>query len=552
MNRQTLIGLVLIGAILLFYPTYVDLVFPEESPPVVPEKESVVSSKEKERPSISSLPEKKISSSPEEKEFLTRIQTPLFSAVVSNKNGGSIVSFIIKKHLKEGEEQIQLVDDYNKENLLVSYTNFSGDPVSLDGFWNGSFVQQESFVLGEENPTAKLSFYTETSGEVVEKSLLFNYNSYAVGVDTDLEPAEEDILEGRFRLDWVGGIPLTEDSRQESFFLEGLVSQGGSIQSYRVGSASLFGGGSSQIEESFKIYSGGTDFAGYRTKYFGAFLIPQKTEEVKVVKYGSSDRPEVDILTTQEINFKKTTLFFGPLEYDEIADLGVGLEDKILGWQWLSSVSWLIYAIMVFLYGLIPNYGVVVILFAVLIKAVTYPLMAKQLRSTKKMQEIQPELNKIKLKYKSDPALQQQKMSALFQKSGVNPLAGCLPMLVQFPVLIAVFMVFRNTIEFRGEPFFLWITDLASPDTLFMLGSIPINVLPFLMALSMFYTMQVSTSAQPSGGDPAQEATQKMMKYMFPGMMFFLFYGFPSGLNLYYLCFNVIQIIQQKIINKEK
>ena len=552
MNRQTLIGLVLIGAILLFYPTYVDLVFPEESPPVVPEKESVVSSKEKERPSISSLPEKKISSSPEEKEFLTRIQTPLFSAVVSNKNGGSIVSFIIKKHLKEGEEQIQLVDDYNKENLLVSYTNFSGDRVSLDGFWSGSFVQQESFVLGEENPTAKLSFYTETSGEVVEKSLLFNYNSYAVGVDTDLEPAEEDILEGRFRLDWVGGIPLTEDSRQESFFLEGLVSQGGSIQSYRVGSASLFGGGSSQIEESFKIYSGGTDFAGYRTKYFGAFLIPQKTEEVKVVKYGSSDRPEVDILTTQEINFKKTTLFFGPLEYDEVASLNVGLEDKILGWQWLSSVSWLIYAIMVFLYGLIPNYGVVVILFAVLIKAVTYPLMAKQLRSTKKMQEIQPELNKIKLKYKSDPALQQQKMSALFQKSGVNPLAGCLPMLVQFPVLIAVFMVFRNTIEFRGEPFFLWITDLASPDTLFMLGSIPINVLPFLMALSMFYTMQVSTSAQPSGGDPAQEATQKMMKYMFPGMMFFLFYGFPSGLNLYYLCFNVIQIIQQKIINKEK
>ena len=552
MNRQTLIGLVLIGAILLFYPTYVDLVFPEESPPVVPEKESVVSSKEKERPSISSLPEKKISSSPEEKEFLTRIQTPLFSAVVSNKNGGSIVSFIIKKHLKEGEEQIQLVDDYNKENLLVSYTNFSGDPVSLDGFWSGSFVQQESFVLGEENPTAKLSFYTETSGEVVEKSLLFNYNSYAVGVDTDLEPAEEDILEGRFRLDWVGGIPLTEDRRQESFFLEGLVSQGGSIQSYRVGSASLFGGGSSQIEESFKIYSGGTDFAGYRTKYFGAFLIPQKTEEVKVIKYGSSDRPEVDILTTQEINFKKTTLFFGPLEYDEVASLNVGLEDKILGWQWLSSVSWLIYAIMVFLYGLIPNYGLVVILFAVLIKVITYPLMAKQLRSTKKMQEIQPELNKIKLKYKHDPALQQQKMAALFQESGVNPLAGCLPMLVQFPVLIAVFMVFRNTIEFRGEPFFLWITDLASPDTLFVVGSIPINVLPFLMSLSMFYTMQASTAAQPTGGDPAQEATQKMMKYMFPGMMFFLFYSFPSGLNLYYLCFNVLQIVQQKLINKEK
>ena len=553
MNRKTLIGLILIGAILLLWPTYLDVVFPEENPPVSPEKKLVVSPKEKEVPAVSSS--KEVLSSPgptqmQEKEVLVKIQTPLFSTVVSNKNGGSISSFIIKKHLKEGEEQIQLVDDYNKESLLVSYINLSGEEVFLDGFW--SFSQQENFVLDEKNPDAKLSFYTETSGEIVEKSLLFNYNSYAVEIDTDLEAAEESILEGKFRLDWIGGIPLTENSRQESLFLEGLVSQGGSIQSYRVGSASLFGGGSSEIERDFKRYSGGTDFAGYRTKYFGAFLIPQKTSFVEVTKYGSSERPGVDIRTSQEINFKKTILFFGPLEYDQVSSLGVGLEDKILGWQWLSSVSWVIYIIMVFLYGLIPNYGVVVVLFAVLIKAITYPLMAKQLRSTKKMQEIQPELSKIKLKYKHDPALQQQKMSALFQENGVNPLAGCLPMLVQFPVLIAVFMVFRNTIVFRGEPFFLWITDLSSPDTLFVVGSIPINVLPFLMSLSMFYTMKASTAAQPSGGDPAQEATQKIMKYMFPGMMFFLFYAFPSGLNLYYLCFNVIQIIQQKIINKEK
>ena len=548
MNRKTLIGLILVGAILLLWPTYLDIVFPEENPPVSPEKKLVVSSKEKETPVIST--EKILPPETQKEEGFVKIQTPLFSAIVSNKNGGSISSFSIKKHLKEGEKEIQLVDSQNKENLLVSYINLSGEEVFLDGFW--SFSQKENLVLDEKNQVAKLSFYTSTPDGVVEKSLLFNHNSYAVVIDTDLEGIEENVLDGKFRLDWIGGIPLTENSRQESLFLEGLVSQGGSIQSYRVGSASLFGGGTSQIERDSKRYSGGTDFAGYRTKYFGVFLIPQKTDFVEIEKYGSSERPGVDILTSQEINFKKTVLFFGPLEYDQIASLGVGLEDKILGWQWLSSISWVIYTIMVFLYGLIPNYGLVVILFAVLIKAITYPLMAKQLRSTKKMQKIQPELNKIKLKYKHDPALQQKKMSALFQESGVNPLAGCLPMLVQFPVLIAVFMVFRNTIEFRGEPFFLWITDLASPDTLFVVGSIPINVLPFLMSLSMFYTMQASTAAMSSGGDSAQEATQKMMKYMFPGMMFFLFYGFPSGLNLYYLCFNLIQIVQQKMINKER
>jgi YidC/Oxa1 family membrane protein insertase len=548
MNRKTLIGLILVGAILLLWPTYLDIVFPEENPPVSPEKKLVVSSKEKETPVIST--EKILPPETQKEEGFVKIQTPLFSAIVSNKNGGSISSFSIKKHLKEGEKEIQLVDSQNKENLLVSYINLSGEEVFLDGFW--SFSQKENLVLDEKNQVAKLSFYTSTPDGVVEKSLLFNHNSYAVVIDTDLEGIEENVLDGKFRLDWIGGIPLTENSRQESLFLEGLVSQGGSIQSYRVGSASLFGGGTSQIERDSKRYSGGTDFAGYRTKYFGVFLIPQKTDFVEIEKYGSSERPGVDILTSQEINFKKTVLFFGPLEYDQIASLGVGLEDKILGWQWLSSISWVIYTIMVFLYGLIPNYGLVVILFAVLIKAITYPLMAKQLRSTKKMQKIQPELNKIKLKYKHDPALQQKKMSALFQESGVNPLAGCLPMLVQFPVLIAVFMVFRNTIEFRGEPFFLWITDLASPDTLFVVGSIPINILPFLMSLSMFYTMQASTAAMSSGGDSAQEATQKMMKYMFPGMMFFLFYGFPSGLNLYYLCFNLIQIVQQKMINKER
>ena len=550
MDRNTLIGLVLVGAILLLLPTYWDLIYPEESLPVSTEKESVVPHKEEKVSADLSSVKKEKPFTAKEKEVLIKIQTPLFSAVVSNKNGGSISSFVIKKHLKEGEKEIQLVDDNNKENLLVSYITLSGEEVFLDGFW--TFSQQENFVLDEKNPVAKLSFYTSASGEIVEKRLEFNHSSYTVIVDTDLGPTEENILDGKFRLDWVGGIPLTENPKQESLFLEGLISQGGSIQSYRVGSASLFGGGSSQIEKSSKRYSGGVDFAGYRTKYFGVFLIPQKTDFIEITKYGGSERPGVDIATSQEVNLKKTVLFFGPLEYGEVASLGVGLEDKILGWQWLSSISWIIYEIMVFLYSLIPNYGFVVILFAVLIKVITYPLMAKQLRSTKKMQEIQPELNKIKLKYKHDPTLQQQKMASLFQESGVNPLAGCLPMLIQFPVLIAVFMVFRNTIEFRGEPFFLWITDLASPDTLFMVGSIPINVLPFLMSLSMFYTMQASTASQPTGGDPAQETTQKMMKYMFPGMMFFLFYSFPSGLNLYYLCFNVLQIVQQKLINKEK
>ena len=452
------------------------------------------------------------------------------------------------------ENTLNLIDTENKNNLLVSYINQSGEEVFLDDFWAESNIpsveENGSFVLSEENPTVTLSYILQVGSGAVQKDLTFSYNSYEVIINTNLRDIRGDVLDGNFRLDWFGGLPLTEPS-QDGMFLEGLVGQGGDIESFRAGSTSFFGSSSGIIERSAKQYTGPADFAGYRTKYFGVFFVPQKTEFVELVKYSSGDRAAVDIITNQNINFEETTLYFGPLQYGEISRLGVGIEEKILGWQWLSSVSWLVYSIMIFMYGLIPNYGVVVVLFAILIKVVTYPLMAKQLRSSKKMQEINPLLNNIKNKYKNNPTLQQQKIAALFQENKINPLAGCLPMLIQMPVLMSVFMVFRNTIEFRGESFVFWISDLSAADTLFFIGEIPFNVLPFLMSASMYYTMQAGMANQPSGGDPAQEATQKMMKYMFPGMMFFLFYSFPSGLNLYYLCFNVMQIAQQKIINKE-
>lgn len=551
MDQKTLIGFILIGAILLFWPTYLDFISPE------PQETESVSPVENAFQETEKSPAASYVNPPESSDLLKRVytvETPLFTAGISNKNGGSLSSFLVTKHLKDGEGFLDLIDEENKNNLLVSYINQSGEEVFLDDFWSESkprFVDgKNSVILNEDNPTETLSYVLQVGEGFVQKDLTFFYNSYEVVVNTNLRGIKDDVLDGNFRLDWVGGLPLTEPT-QDGMFLEGLVGQGGDIESFKAGSTGLFGSSSGTIERSSKQYTGPADFAGYRTKYFGVFFVPQKTDFVEIAKYSSGDRIAVDIITNQNINFEETTLYFGPLEYGEISNLGVGIEEKILGWQWLSSVSWLVYSIMIFMYSLIPNYGVVVILFAILIKTVTYPLMAKQLRSSKKMQEINPLLNDIKNKYKNNPTVQQQKIAALFQENKINPLAGCLPMLIQMPVLMSVFMVFRNTIEFRGESFVFWISDLSAADTLFFIGEIPFNVLPFLMSASMYYTMQAGMANQPSGGDPAQEATQKMMKYMFPGMMFFLFYSFPSGLNLYYLCFNVMQIAQQKIINKE-
>ena len=547
MDRKTLTGFILIGAILLLWPSYLELVSPSEEKPEnksLPDTSLV--EKYTQAPN-SSYSETENTSNQESRSFT--IDGGSYVAKINNSAGGSFLSFDLKKHLKRGESSLDLIDNINKNNLLVSFINQSGEVVVLKNNW--SVVSGASTTLSEASNKAKIIFKTDYMGRVITKELTFYHNSYEVDVSVGLREIKDLTLDEKYMLSWSGGLPEHEGS-QDGMFMEGLVSQAGSIESFRVGSASFFGSSNTKnISEENKKYVGQADFAGYRTKYFGVFFVPQKSDVVEIAKYPTEQRAGVDINITQDINLEKNKLYLGPLDYSSIESLNVGLEEKILGWQWLSSVSWLVYSVMIFLFSLIPNYGVVVVLFAILIKLVTYPLMAKQLRSSKKMQEISPTMNKIKTKYKNNPTLQQQKMAALFQEHKINPLAGCLPLLIQMPVLMSVFMVFRNTIEFRGESFFLWINDLSAADTLLYLGEIPINILPFLMSASMYYTMKLSSANQPAGGDPAQEATQQMMKYMFPGMMFFLFYSFPSGLNLYYLCFNVMQIAQQKIINNE-
>jgi YidC/Oxa1 family membrane protein insertase len=545
MNQKTLTGFLLIGAILLLWPSYNSLINPTKD--IGPE-EVVQNSNTKDLVETTNSP--LFVEETEIEEQLVGIKNNLYTAVISSENGGSIVSFKLNRHLKKNESSLELIDRHNNNNLYVSYFNVDGEEVLLGGNWVLQNMQQD-FTLDEQTPSVSLVFLKELDTGVISKTLTFYHNQYNVDINTNLQNIRPYTLDAQYSLTWEGGL-FSSEGTQDLMFQEGLVGQGGNIESFRVGRTGFFGSSNVSFEKETKQYTGNSDFLGYRTKYFGVFLIPQKTDVVSLTKYATGDRAAVDLRLSQNINFTKTTLFFGPLEFDSIKNLEVGIEEKILGWQWLYSISWIVYSVMTWMFGLIPNYGVVVVLFAILIKTITYPLMAKQLRSSKKMQEISPLLNQIKIKYKSNPTLQQQKMAALFQENKINPLAGCLPILIQMPVLMAVFMVFRNTIEFRGQSFIFWINDLSSADTLFTVGALSINVLPFLMAGSMYYTMQMSTNSMAPSADPAQEATQKMMKYMFPGMMFFLFYSFPSGLNLYYFCFNVLQIVQQKLINKEK
>ena len=197
------------------------------------------------------------------------------------------------------------------------------------------------------------------------------------------------------------------------------------------------------------------------------------------------------------------------------------------------------------IYGVVGNYGIAIIIVTVLMRIIIFPLTLKQEKSMKKMRELQPELEKIKEKYKDNPQEYQQKTAELYRESGVNPLGGCLPLLIQMPVFVALYWAFSGN-AIPADAKFLWFT-LKQPDRLFMIGNFAFNLLPILNVGVTYIQQKIMTSAT-SG----QESSQQMqtMLYMMPLMMLFIFYNMPSGVTLYYLVSGALSLVQQYFILK--
>ena len=197
------------------------------------------------------------------------------------------------------------------------------------------------------------------------------------------------------------------------------------------------------------------------------------------------------------------------------------------------------------IYGVVGNYGIAIIIVTILMRIVIFPLTLKQEKSMKKMRDLQPEIEKIKEKYKDSPQEYQQKTAELYRESGVNPLGGCLPLLIQMPVFVALYWAFSGN-AIPADAKFLWFT-LKQPDRLFMIGNFAFNLLPILNVGVTYIQQKIMTSAT-SG----QESSQQMqtMLYMMPLMMLFIFYRMPSGVTLYYLVSGALSLVQQYFILK--
>ena len=231
---------------------------------------------------------------------------------------------------------------------------------------------------------------------------------------------------------------------------------------------------------------------------------------------------------------EKASFYAGPKDQYKLREISPGLNLTVdYGFLWWLAEP--LFALLTFIHGVVSNWGISIILLTMIVKALLYPLSATSLRSMAKMRRLQPEMARLKERYGDDRQQFSQAMMELYKKEGTNPLGGCLPMLLQMPVFLALYWTLMESVELRHSPFFLWIRDLSDMD--------PYFILPILMGGSMFLNQMM----QPEPPDPVQAKVFKFMPIMFT----FFFLWFPSGLVLYWLVNNLLSVLQQWYVTRQ-
>ncbi len=427
-------------------------------------------------------------------------------------------------------------------------------------------ADKTSIVMSEGSGAASLTLKAGLAGGFeVRKIFSFRPDVYGIEVDYVLaavggQANQALTLTGtpeEFRFGWNQGIAPTErNQKMELPALRSLARVGEDIQ-YKKRD-----GLKKSVEKVAGQWRGSVHFAGLQNRYFTVVgLVPQEQgEPVEGTIRISGDTETmtqswaIDVPAGRgvgdEIAVARLDLYIGPMETELLRSYGHGLEESMdLGWKVFRPLSKLVLLGMDFLHRYISNYGLIIIIFSVLSKLAFYPLTKSSTESMKKMQAVQPKIKALQEKYKNDKDKLNKATMELYSEEKVNPLAGCLPLLVQSPVFIALYQALNHTIALRGQPLGLWITDLSQPDAIAtlpfalpFLGS-DLNVLPILMAVAMYF----QTKFTPSTGGGQMAAMNTMM----PLFMVFIFYNMPSGLVLYWLINTLMQGYQSWRISRD-
>ena len=573
-TQRTVLAFILIALVLILTPKFLRWVAPEKKAPAPAEKrltgaDTVLTGPVKALPA--KTPEERETTifkaveaavqpqAPARQEKISTIETDIYRADVSSRGGGHLVAFELKNYRHgNGKSNVQLIDgDGDEINLRLGYINLDGDSIHLVQHFEVLEAPGTDRTYLSEGSIALAYRYAFPSGASVTKRLTFQADSYTISVAVSWEHPGVELGINTYEIAWPGGLrPAEKRVKEDETYGKVYVYQGGELAnqgSVRKGSVKR------------KQLNGNTQWVAQRNKYFTAAYISETDKPGVYGAFAATPIPYHDggnnSATTTATRFfmaigydarqpVKMTLYLGPLSYNIIKDLEVDLERIMnFGFSLIRPISKLVLYTLVFFHNYIPNYGVILILFAVIVRVLTNPLTKKSAISTQKMQLVQPKVKALQEKYKGNPKKLNQETMALYKSEGVNPLGGCLPVLIQMPVLFALFIVFRTTIELRGQPFMLWVTDLSAPDVVYTLPfSIPlygsgVTILAIIMGLTMFIQQKISGA----GTNPQQ----KPMMYMMSGMFFLIFNQFPSGLNLYYAFSNILGIFQQRNIRRQ-
>ena len=488
----------------------------------------------------------------------TVVETPLYRAVFTNVGAGPN-KFYLKEYETWDHEPIQIIADTTKSAYALGFLTTENYNVETDRLL---FRQQNrrSNINLQDGESTKLTYVLplENDRQLEITYTLFS-DTYEIDVETRFRNLQDMVIGQTIDYMWKPRLNLTEKTHSR---------EAQSIAAYMFAAGELDVLNLSEAGTRESSLNGNVEWVASRTKFFaqiikateesdGAHLVGNLTGDPDK----QSSRHTYRTTLTTELNQDGAAdfrLYVGPLKYDAIKNFDSSAYQMVdLGFSWIRwfSEPLVKYAIIPFFSYVgewVGNYGIAIIIFAFLIKLILYPLTKKSFESMAAMRELQPEIKALQEKYKDNPQKQQQETMKLYKKAKVNPLGGCLPMLLQFPILITLYHFFRNSIEIRQKAF-LWAEDLSAPDVIL---SLPFNI-PFLgdhlggFVIIMAATMAVQTQLTGGGGTGGAGGQQmKIFQYVLPVILLFVFNNFAAGLSLYYLFFNALSIGQQLMINK--
>ncbi len=531
MEKRAILAALLMAGLLIVYQA----LFLPPAPPPAPVQPPVESTPPAPPPAPAPVPQK-VERPVVVPQRIVSVEGPLFRATVGS-DGGKFHEWALR--YRGDKPMVGPGGSLGPRGLVLQRPGVGPESV-------GFAVKQDRLVLGPGQPRGELALTGQDAfGLQVSETLRFEAQDYRVEVVLRLENRQATPQAVELLLPWSAPKEWPKDQKE-------------AFQGQRPLRVIRLAGGSVQRTDLGQVVDAAEEgkWIGIESDWYIAALIPRTAGFKLATAKEANGTIQVALkatpppLASGQAWEGRALLYVGPKEYDRLKALGAGLEQSIhfgnflylpfLPMEWVTvPILWL----MNFFYRYVPNYGVAIILLTVITKIVFFPLTLKSLTSMKAMQALQPQINALRAKHQKDPQRLQRETMELYRKHRVNPMGGCLPMLIQIPIFYALYLAFSLSVELQNAAFLclgtlfgtpLWICDLAQQD--------PTYILPILMGASMFIQQKMT----PIVGDPRQAKIMLLMPVIFT----FMFLSLPSGLVLYWFVSNVLQIGQQLYMDR--